>query len=531
VSEPRAVAAAPAVAELAFLLGGPETGRAEAGLRAILLDKPANGLAARSLISHLIGAGRAPEAVDLARAHLTACETRPQRKPNLARLLLAEALAATNRREAAQVAPTAEDLGAVWSAQLRRAELMIRLARFDEAVASCRAARIAMPAPATGGHIVRLAKLAKRAGDLALAADWIGEAMGPDIAVGGISSRQRTILVNLRVDSLVALRRYAEAYEALEQAAATSEDTRLETQALWLARYHGDAEMMVRARDQQNLRGRQRLPTNLASGLAAIEIPPAPPLTAAPERMLVPWEAAALAASEWPAWASRHLWGGTASKLLVDWLQFAGEDRQDQLAALLLPVEDDSLRRALGQGRGVIIAGTHLGPIAAAFPYLLRLPSKLAVVGGGGTEIGGVEGIFVPRRGRAGAIRAVRQRLQQCGVAMIAIDMVLPGGGALPLEIGGRTLLFSSLVAKLSRALSVPSVWLQPEWRENQIHLRMAALPEAGIGEEKRDWERRWFDVSSRYLLDFLRTCSPESASGLRLQSAERSAAANIGPR
>lgn len=509
-----AVAPAPAIAELAPLLGGAESPRAEAGLLAVLHERPGDGPAANSLIPHLIRTGRGSDAVDLARSHLIASQNKPQPKVNIARLLLAEALAAQGLGEAAEAAPSAEDLADVWSAQLRRAALMIQLGLFEEAAISCKAARNAMPIAATATQMIRLVKLARRARDHTLAADLAAQA-----TEGDIGGAQQASLLSLRADSLFSLGRYVEAYEPLAKAAAISEDEQLGDKALWVARYHGDAEMLARAREQQVLRGRQRLPESLADGLGAIKDGPIPPLSAIPEHMAIPWKAAALPDSNWPDWAARFFWGEKASALLRDWIRFAGEERQDQLESILLPVEDTALRRAVDSGGGVIIAGSHLGSPAALFPYLLRLPSQLAIVAGGKSEIRGVEGFYVPQRGRSGTIRAVRARLQQGGMVALAVDMVRKGSDARIIGIGGGSLSFSPLVARLSRAWLVPSFWIQPEWCEGKIRLRLASLPEPDASEGKTQWEQRWFDAFSGNLLEFLRTCSPESACGLRVET------------
>lgn len=514
--------------EVSDLLGRQQSGRLEADLLSLLRAEPRNGAAASRLVDHLIAAGRAPEAVDVARAYLALREATPNRKLHLARLLLAKALAFTDQKEAAEVAPSAEELGDSLDAQLQRARLMLQLGRLDEANASCRLAGRAMPVPATPAQLaqlskqlIRLARRAQEAGNSAITEECTAQVLDTHRLAERLSDHERAALLSIRARNLVALGRYAEAYSAMEEAATIAGDTQLESRALWIARYHGDSELLSRAWEQQRVREQRRLPSDLDSGLAAIKTGAVPPLSAIPRPMEVAWRVAALPDSEWPSWASRFLWGEAASRLLAWWLKYAGKDRQGQLTDLVCPVGDDQLRRLLDQGRGLIVASTHLGPSAALFPHLLSVTQQLAIVSGGKSQIDGVEGIVVPQRGRAGSIRAIREYLDQRATVAMAVDMVPRGADSRPLDIAGYSLLFSPLVARLSRSLSAPSVWIQPEWRDGKIGLRIEALPEPKEREDKHEWEARWFAAFSAHFTGFLRTCSPESASGIRVDRAE----------
>lgn len=330
----------------------------------------------------------------------------------------------------------------------------------------------------------------------------------------GITAQAARRLVIYRARSLGELGLFAEAGAVIDEALSERQDGELERLGFKIARKSGDESLTTQARNRARRGGSLRLPRSLIDGLADIPAEPAPPMASMPLSMLVPWKLAGLPDEEWPRWASRYNWGAKASLLLSDWFTFAGADRQGELADLLLPVDAEPLRDFLQDGKSLLIAGTHMGPSVAGFPYLTSIRSDIGIVGAGGRDLPGLDEIFVSGRGELGGVMAMRRQLRDGGIVALLID------GAIKSEtrsvvLGGTALLFSTIVARLSRMLSVPSVWIQPEWCDGRIRLRIRALPPPPSGDDEPEWEARWFEAFGANLEEFLRSCSPESAAGL----------------
>ncbi len=201
-------------------------------------------------------------------------------------------------------------------------------------------------------------------------------------------------------------------------------------------------------------------------------------------------------------WQRRAWWGSAASRTVKD--RVARGDTA-WLEEMLLPVDWTPLEAARALGRGVVVAGAHIGPGGVASWVLARRHPELFSVMAvphhtvPGMRVADVNGA----QDRATALAAARLVLRGGGLVYIPADGL---EGALWTErpLLGRTLGVregAPLLARLCRAPTVPMCAL---WSGDHIKVELAPaiLPTA---EDPEAWGRAWLDGYAGWLEGLLR--------------------------
>lgn len=234
--------------------------------------------------------------------------------------------------------------------------------------------------------------------------------------------------------------------------------------------------------------------------------------------MVIPWKLSGRPEQDWPDWSSRVQWGKDAGDLLAHWGHYAGLERRQELLDLIDPIDEAPLQEALSLGRGVILFGTHMGPIASVFFALEQMGSQFAFVGAGGlaSSTRATE-ILLSDTGNRGSVGEMIRHLKNNGILAIANDAMSSGDGQ-SMKLAGFDCKMSRVVPRLSRSLSTPSLWYQAEWADDRIQVKYRKMPQYESGEPISDWEDRWF-AACKNLVTTYATTAPENQNRFTLHS------------
>lgn len=280
-------------------------------------------------------------------------------------------------------------------------------------------------------------------------------------------------------------------------------------------RQTGNDELLDTMRGIKAARIRADLPESLSAGLAALPYTPGPAMTDVPEAMLMPFRLSGLPDDAWPEWSARQGWGCAASAFIRRWALYSGSDGRQDVLDLIDPVDISVLEDAMGLGRGGILVGTHAGPVYASFATFENLRWPFAYVGrGGATEQTRATGILWAGSSPDAMVKSILTHLKENRLVGVTADAHL-SGRTRSVAVGGATLRVSRLVARLSFARGIPSVWYESRWRDGRLEVRLTAMPLPEPRESREDWEDRWFAAYQARLSDFLAS-APENLSGLQ---------------
>lgn len=237
-----------------------------------------------------------------------------------------------------------------------------------------------------------------------------------------------------------------------------------------------------------------RLPADLQQALAGFraqaqrEFAPVSPV------MAQTWALSGRPKVDWPGWRRAYQFGAAANALLRNWLVYAAPGRQGELDALIAGGDRHVLENALSKGRGVLLAGSHMGPVALTIPYFIGTGVGFSFIGLGGSTIEQAGGIYVSDQTPSQTLRAVRERLRAGELVSVAQDARGPGRPGY-LDISGRRFLVSRLVPSLAYAEGAPSLFVHAEWRGAKVHVRIETLPVPGEGETGPAFQTRWLSA------------------------------------
>lgn len=199
----------------------------------------------------------------------------------------------------------------------------------------------------------------------------------------------------------------------------------------------------------------------------------------------------------------RAAWSWAASSALQKRL-LGG--RAAEVTALLEPVDTKPVDTLRAGGRGVIIAGVHLGvPFAARFAIAGALPGLRAFVSDRTDWFPGEEMGTRDARERRASLASAAATLRGGGIVYAAVDgrqtsaltsVVVCGR---PIDLGRGV----AALARVSRASALPAVAL---WTpDGRIVVRFgpplpgAPFPESGAKDAEDRWERRWLEEWARW--------------------------------
>jgi len=331
-----------------------------------------------------------------------------------------------------------------------------------------------------------------------------------------IEHDQKVKISIVRARCLAIEERYVEAAALLQGILSVSESLQVERLLLMLVRKIGSQEQLSSVVNEIRRSRAQSLPLTLAEGLASIAPVKGPLLRNAPMSLVVPWKLSGRPEQDWTDWSSLAQWGKTAGALLARWGHYAGMERRQELLDLIDPIDETPLIEALSLGRGVILFGTHMGPVASVFFALEENWDQFAFVGAGGTPSSTrASEILLSGSGNHGSVKKMIQHLKSNGILAVANDAV-SSGDMRRMNFAGYDCKMSRIAPRLSRTQSAPSLWFQAEWVGNRIHVQFKSMPRHEPGEPATEWEDRWYAACEVLVTSYTATAA-ENQSGFSM--------------
>lgn len=215
-------------------------------------------------------------------------------------------------------------------------------------------------------------------------------------------------------------------------------------------------------------------------------------------------------------WEREAAWGHLADNLILDWLECRTE-RAEEIAELCDDLSQiaQSLRNALDQGNGVLLASAHIGAMFAG-PVLLAtsgLPFQWLASTPGLKSLRYADTLIStsdqsPQRVAAKAMRALRQQ----NVVTIALDGSTDHTAPrIPFE--GKRIAYTDFGSRAVMRTSAQSFFVAPYWRDNRIRVTLTALPMIAAGQDFGEFSAAW---NTAYF-DCIRSCFSQGGRNLRL--------------
>ncbi|OZI34762.1 hypothetical protein CAL29_14935 [Bordetella genomosp. 10] len=206
-------------------------------------------------------------------------------------------------------------------------------------------------------------------------------------------------------------------------------------------------------------------------------------------------------------WERAARWGNLVDHLMLDWLE-CRDDRADEAMALLddLDAAESFLRPLLAEGRGIVVATAHVGPMYAG-------PMVLELLGVRARWLASTPS--VARTGYAASListsdqtevqvaKASFKALQQGYMVGLAVDGApTPAAPRIPFE--GQEITYSSFAARAAFRTGAPSFFYAPAWKDGRIALHMEMLPRPEPGEDVGRYATRWRHAYLAVLREYL---------------------------
>jgi tetratricopeptide (TPR) repeat protein len=209
------------------------------------------------------------------------------------------------------------------------------------------------------------------------------------------------------------------------------------------------------------------------------------------------WEIADRRTMDRDAWRKAIDWGTKAHNLMLRiWLTDAS--RNTEIGALFAPFDRSALE-TLPRDSGCLIAGSHLGPIAAGTYFATTTGRRFRIFGKGGPEAIVGDGPLVRIPSNSNVTQSLREILREFDSGgMVGFAAELPKKhDSRRMPFLGRDISFSLLAPRMIWKRRVPSLWWQPLWKDGRIVMEIERLPDPQNGDAFDTWFERW---SAAYL-------------------------------
>ncbi|MDZ7908641.1 MAG: hypothetical protein U5N10_10740 [Gemmobacter sp.] len=333
------------------------------------------------------------------------------------------------------------------------------------------------------------------------------------LQAGLTNPRHEARAVDIRAKALLLCGEVKAAEALLQEAVGRLPDEELERLLTLILRREGRQQDLAAVSEKIRHVQQSRLAGSLIQALEAVPRGTVPVLSEAPPALLVPWRLSGRPESDWPDWAARVGWGQAAGDIVRRWGIYGNAAHRRELLSLIDPPDLAVLEDALSQGRGAILVGTHMGPVAASFLTFETLATPFAYLGRGGAAMQtAARGILLAEMTAEESIGQMRGHLVTGGMLGMTLDAISAGGHRV-LRIEGAECRFSRLAPRLSQIADAPSLWYQAEWVGGRLRVSLAPLPMASRQEPRAAWENRWFAAFETHLRAYL--CgAPENLCG-----------------
>jgi tetratricopeptide (TPR) repeat protein len=219
-----------------------------------------------------------------------------------------------------------------------------------------------------------------------------------------------------------------------------------------------------------------------------------------PTRLNWAWDVASRvagtpAAADRSEWERRARWGVLADRLILDWLECRADSLQE-LTGRIEGVEHirDTLSELLANGRGVLVAGAHIGPMFAALlaVEMTGLPMRCLASAASLPSVSYFERLIsTSDQTERSIVRAIHRALSGNNVVIVALDGVVnPSSERVVLE--GQAITYTSLAARLAYHFGTPTIFGAPYWANGKIRFAAQRLPAAAEGEPEAEFRLKW---------------------------------------
>jgi tetratricopeptide (TPR) repeat protein len=206
-------------------------------------------------------------------------------------------------------------------------------------------------------------------------------------------------------------------------------------------------------------------------------------------------------------WERRARWGVMADQLILDWLECRG-DQPEETMSILTDLEgvENCFNPLLAEGRGLIIATAHVGPMFAG-PLILELlgiPSRWVSTAPRADHAHyAVSLISTSDQTDSQVARACLKAIQSNYAVAIAVDSS-NRLGAPTTRFAGQDITYTDFAARLSHRTRAPSVFYAAHWQGERIGSTLKLLPSPGSGEDLAPFLARWREAYLEYLREHL---------------------------
>lgn len=305
-------------------------------------------------------------------------------------------------------------------------------------------------------------------------------------------------LFEIRAAAMKALRNVSGAIAAMEEMHRRRPENQRTLRGLYqLAAESGDGALVRSFNRRLNTIAAKGLPPDFARALTEIR-DTCEPVAECTTGLDWAWEIADKAMwSDRDAWRRQIACGSKAGALLLRmWLTDAA--RNADIDALFAPFDRSALD-SLPKDSGCLIAGSHLGPVAAGTHFATTSGRRFRVFGKGGPEAIVGEGPLVRIPSDSNVSQSLREIVREFDSGgMVGFAAELPNiRDSRRLPFLGREIPFSLLAPRLIWRRRVPSLWWQPLWKDGRIVMEIERLPDPETGDTFDSWFPRW---STAYL-------------------------------
>lgn len=194
-------------------------------------------------------------------------------------------------------------------------------------------------------------------------------------------------------------------------------------------------------------------------------------------------------------WEIRAKWGNLADRLLFDWLEVR-TDRADEAMALFIGLDDldKCLNLLRDEGRGLVMASAHVGPLFAG-PLsleLLNFKAKwLASTPSLGKMLYRDMLISTSDQSETQVVRATNKALNENYAIGIAVDGA-PNLTAPRILFERQEITYSSYISRLAYKRGVVTCYAAPRWENGSLRILIHRLPDPQAGENQTNFVERW---------------------------------------
>ena len=246
---------------------------------------------------------------------------------------------------------------------------------------------------------------------------------------------------------------------------------------------------------------------DLRGQIAALSVPPSQ--SAANRKLVTFWELCGRPYGSLADWLAAAAWQAQADELVMLYtaIKTNNEDHIfDQITDITDPPDYTLVHDALAQGKGCLMAGSHLGPVWAHALLTSRHFDNLGMIGGKPRFwMGqGRQDVWM-RTAPLQARRNIQRYLAQNAIMWCGPDSVHKSDPKHLFNSDFGPLPVQTSYAHIQYRTGAPGVWSERYWKDKRIHTAYKKMPSPEPDEGLRDFVTRWCETYLAYITDMLK--------------------------